>query len=207
MSGFTVISPRLFFSLAVSVLVLGLAPHAYAQQDNVVEEPDPTRGSEEISEYYNVNDVRLAMGIIAACVVGVFIYLARDTILHKKTDYEKKEYASKQNRDYEKYHSEWNTYDEDFIGPRRKGSGSEEFRNMVEGSNLPNYYAILGVPKNASQTEIKTKFRKLVKEYHPDKTKDETTAEKLAEINKAYEVLSDEEKRKTYDAYFKASIG
>jgi DnaJ-class molecular chaperone len=59
----------------------------------------------------------------------------------------------------------------------------------------------------ATQEEIKAKFRQLAKEYHPDKSKDEKSAEKFAEINKAYEVLSDEEVRKDYDKYFKASFG
>jgi molecular chaperone DnaJ len=194
--------------LRIMLVALALAPllfDAYAQQGGIVTER-PERGSEEISEYYNVNDVKLAMVIIAVAVAGVFLYLARDIILRRKTEYEKKEYASKQNRDYEKYHSEWNADDEDFIGPR-KSKEAEEFRRMARESALPDYYAMLGVPNDASMREIKTKFRQLVKEYHPDKTKDEKTAERLAEINKAYEVLSDEEKRKTYDAYFKASVG
>ncbi|WP_268542443.1 DnaJ domain-containing protein [Candidatus Nitrosotenuis cloacae] len=176
---------------------------AAAQQGGVVTDK-PTRGSEEISEYYNVNDVRNAMIIIAIAVGGVLAYLAREIILRKKTDYEKKDYASKHDRDFEKYHSEWNSDEEEFIG-RKKSKESEEFRKMLQESNLPDYYATLGVASDATPREIKSKFRQLVKQYHPDKTKDETTAEKLAEINKAYEVLSDSEKRKTYDAYFKAS--
>lgn len=62
------------------------------------------------------------------------------------------------------------------------------------------YYKILGVPKSASQPEIKKKFRKLAVKYHPDKNKDDATAEdKFKEINEAYEVLGDPEKRKQYD--------
>ncbi|MGI0003926.1 MAG: DnaJ domain-containing protein [Candidatus Nitrosotenuis sp.] len=162
------------------------------------------RGSEEISEYYNVSDVRLAMIIIAAAVVILFLYLARDVILRRKTGYEKIDLESKKNRDYEKYHSEWNADDADFFGDK-KSAEKDEFREMVRDSKLPNYYSILGVPSDATKQEIKTKFRHLVKEHHPDKTKDEKTTEILAEINKAYEVLSDDEKRKTYDKYFKVS--
>lgn len=189
----------LIFVFSVSVLAI------HAQQPAIITEAQ--RGSEEISEYYNPNDVRLAMIIIAAAVVVLFLYLARDIILRKKTEYEKKEFASKQNRDYEKYHSEWNADDEDFFGEKKQTKEAQEFRKMLQESRLPNYYAMLGVSNDATQEEIKAKFRQLAKEYHPDKTKDQKTSEMFAEITKAYEILSDEEKRKIYDKYFKASVG
>ena len=64
------------------------------------------------------------------------------------------------------------------------------------------YYETLGVPKTASADEIKSAFRKLARKHHPDlaKTKDKSAAEeKLKQINEAYEVLSDPEKRAKYD--------
>src|SRR6476469_1330318 len=62
------------------------------------------------------------------------------------------------------------------------------------------YYETLGVPKTASEDEIRTAFRKLARKYHPDVAKDKKAAEeKFKEINEAYEVLSDQEKRKKYD--------
>lgn len=173
------------------------------QQDS----PQTTRGSEEISEYYSVKDVRLALIIMAVAVVGLFLYLARDIILRRKTGYEEKDLDSKRNRDYEKYHSPWNEDEDDFSYSAKKNKDAEEFRKQVQESKLPNYYAMLGVPNDADQKQIKTRFRQLVKELHPDKSKDEKTAERLAEISKAYKILSDAEKRKTYDAYYKASIG
>lgn len=63
-----------------------------------------------------------------------------------------------------------------------------------------NYYDVLGVGKNASADEIKSAYRKLAKQYHPDfHPGDEAAAEKFKEINEANEVLSDEQKRKAYD--------
>lgn len=62
------------------------------------------------------------------------------------------------------------------------------------------YYETLGVPKTASEDEIRSAFRKLARKYHPDVAKDKKTAEeKFKEINEAYEVLGDPEKRKKYD--------
>src|SRR2546428_8319053 len=62
------------------------------------------------------------------------------------------------------------------------------------------YYETLGVPKTATDEEIRSAFRKLARKYHPDVAKDKKAAEeKFKEINEAYEVLGDPEKRKKYD--------
>ena len=65
------------------------------------------------------------------------------------------------------------------------------------------YYKLLGVKRNASKQEIKKAFKKLSLKYHPDKNKDnpEKAKEKFIKIANAYEVLSDDEKRKIYDQY------
>ncbi len=68
-------------------------------------------------------------------------------------------------------------------------------------STKKDYYEILGVPRNASQEEIKKAFRRLARKYHPDINKSPEAQEKFKEINEAYQVLSDPEKRKLYDRY------
>lgn len=68
--------------------------------------------------------------------------------------------------------------------------------------NYKDYYNVLGVKENASQDEIKKAYRKLARKFHPDMNKDDAQAEnKFKEINEAYEVLGDEEKRKKYDQF------
>lgn len=62
-------------------------------------------------------------------------------------------------------------------------------------------YKVLGVDKTASQREIQKAFHKLSLQYHPDKNKAKGAQEKFAQINNAYEILSDEQKRKNYDLY------
>src|SRR5262245_33451645 len=62
------------------------------------------------------------------------------------------------------------------------------------------YYAVLGVPKTASDKEVKQAFRKLARKYHPDVNPgDKASESKFKEINEAYEVLGDPAKRKKYD--------
>ncbi len=68
------------------------------------------------------------------------------------------------------------------------------------------YYETLGVSKTASDEEIKRAFRKLAKQYHPDLNKEPGAAEKFKEIGEAYAVLSDPNKRKTYDQFGSAAF-
>lgn len=68
------------------------------------------------------------------------------------------------------------------------------------------YYDVLGVDKSASDAEIKSAFRKLAKKYHPDLNKEPDAAEKFKEVQEAYEVLGDEQKRKTYDQFGSAAF-
>lgn len=72
--------------------------------------------------------------------------------------------------------------------------------------NKRDYYEVLGVDKNASEAEIKSAFRKLAKQYHPDVSKEPDAAEKFKEAQEAYAVLSDADKRRQYDQYGHAAF-
>lgn len=63
------------------------------------------------------------------------------------------------------------------------------------------YYEILGISKSADEVEIKKSFRKKAMEFHPDRNKDAGADEKFKEVNEAYEVLSDSQRRATYDQF------
>lgn len=72
----------------------------------------------------------------------------------------------------------------------------------MASTDFKDYYEILGVGKNASEAEIKKRFRKLALQYHPDKNPgDKVAEEKFKTISEAYEVLSDPEKRQKYDQF------
>ena len=75
-------------------------------------------------------------------------------------------------------------------------------------STPKDYYELLGVPRNASEDDLKKAFRNLAKKYHPDANPGDSTAEeKFKEINGAYEVLSDPKKRQAYDQFGHAGVG
>ena len=63
------------------------------------------------------------------------------------------------------------------------------------------YYEVLGVQRGAAPDEVKKAFRQLARKYHPDVNKDPAAESMFKEINEAYEVLSDQEKRAMYDRF------
>ena len=68
------------------------------------------------------------------------------------------------------------------------------------------YYEVLGVSRGADEREIKTAFRRLARQYHPDVSQETDAEAKFKEINEAYEVLSDEDKRARYDRFGHAGV-
>jgi DnaJ-class molecular chaperone len=67
---------------------------------------------------------------------------------------------------------------------------------------MPNYYELLGIPRNAEEKDIRQAYRKLARQYHPDVNPgDKSAEEKFKQINEAHSILSDPEKRRKYDKY------
>ena len=73
-------------------------------------------------------------------------------------------------------------------------------------STKRDYYEVLGVPRTADAEEIKRAFRRLARQYHPDVNKSPEAEAIFKEINEAYEVLSDEQKRALYDRFGHAGV-
>ena len=157
-----------------------------------------SNGANNLSE----SDQITIFAIAAIIIIGVLVFLARGSFTRKKTEYDAGEWESKKNRDYEKYHSEWMSDEVNFERAGKDKLSDEEFRESLLNENLPDYYAILQISKNASQNEIKKQFRLLAKKWHPDKKQSNDAEEKMAQINMAYEVLSDNKRRKMYDQHF-----
>jgi hypothetical protein len=162
---------------------------------------NPNKVKSEIDSL-SESDQIIIFATAAIIIISVLIFLARGSIFRKKSEYDTNDWASKKNRDYEKYHSEWMS---DEISFERKGKNKlsdDEFKKSLLNKDLSDYYAILQVQKNTSQEEIKSQFRLLAKKWHPDKKQGDDAEKKMAEINIAYEVLSNIKRRKMYDQHF-----
>src|SRR5436309_1662137 len=72
---------------------------------------------------------------------------------------------------------------------------------MTLMATATDYYALLGLPRNATVEQIRSAYRKLARQYHPDVNKDAGAADKFKQITEAYEVLSDAERRQRYDMF------
>jgi molecular chaperone DnaJ len=159
---------------------------------------DINNGDSSISE----SDQLLIFSTAVIVIIGTIIFLARHSIFRKKTEYDTGEWQSKKNRDYEKYHSDWMSDEVNFEREGKEKLTDDEFRKSLSANNLPDYYEILQVNMNTSQDEIKNQYRILAKKWHPDREKSLDAEKKMAQINMAYEVLSNLKRRKMYDQYF-----
>ncbi|HET8913340.1 MAG TPA: molecular chaperone DnaJ [Ktedonobacteraceae bacterium] len=74
-------------------------------------------------------------------------------------------------------------------------------------ANKRDYYEVLGVARSASDDDVKKAYRRLAKQFHPDTNKEQGAEARFIEINEAYEVLSDSQKRAAYDRYGHAGLG
>ena len=72
---------------------------------------------------------------------------------------------------------------------------------LLSIAGAEDFYKLLGISRSATQKEIKKAYRQKSLEFHPDKNKEEGASEKFASIARAYEVLSDEEKKNIYDRH------
>lgn len=142
--------------------------------------------------------------IAVVIILGIFLFLARHAIFRRKNEYDDEDWQSKKNRDYEKYHSEWMSDEQEFSGKKKKVIDENEFLESLQGKNIPDYYEILEIQKNSSQSEIKKQFRILAKKWHPDKKHGPDAEKKMAEINMAYGILSNQKNRKLYDQYYQS---
>src|SRR5579883_2858429 len=73
-------------------------------------------------------------------------------------------------------------------------------------ANKRDYYEVLGISRNATEDEVKRAFRRLAKQYHPDANKEQGAEARFVEVNEAYEVLSDPQKRAAYDRFGHAGV-
>lgn len=180
------------FNIIVSSLIL------ICMIQNVSGQTDDTEKKLQMDLIVTDDQKVMLFSGFAIAVIGLFLYLARDIILRRKTSYDDKELDSKNDKTYEKYHSDWSD-DYEELGTRKNSKEDKEFRRLLQDPLLPDYYKILEVSHDATLEEIKKQYRVMAKKIHPDKNKEEKSEEAMVQINKAYEILSNKELRKKYD--------
>jgi len=105
-----------FGIFVISVIILGVLQTVYAQTDGI-----------DTKLVVSDEEKIMLFGGFAIAIIAIFLFLARDIILRKKTSYDKEEFDSKKDKTYEKYHSDWgDDYEE--LGKRKNTKEDEEFR-------------------------------------------------------------------------------
>lgn len=143
----------------------------------------PVIATAQLDQQVQINsDSTIIFGGFIIAVIALGVYIARDAILRKKTDYDSAEYASKKDRSHDQYKSSWQ---DDYVEP------------VLQAKPISDHYETLGIKNTATDAEIKLRYRELVKKHHPDKTGGDS--KDLVRINKAYEALSNAASRRKYD--------
>ena len=91
------------------------------------------------------------------------------------------------------------------VCPPRAGRDIHRYPSRPMATTERDFYVILGVERNATDAQIKAAFRKAAQKWHPDVNSDPEAQERFKEINEAYQVLSDPEKRSRYDTFGRAA--
>ena len=112
------------------------------------------------------------LAAFGAAAAAVFAYLARDSLLRRRTDYDGENLESQRDRDREKYESGW--------------GGDEQMRGPAERQGP---YEVLGLEPGATPEQVRARYRQLARANHPDRDGSEGAAERMARINAAYEEL------------------
>ncbi len=141
----------------LTIILIGMSQSTFAQG-----------GVPSSNLEYTMTDEESIMlfGGFALAVIGIFLFLARDSILRRKTSYDKEEHESKKDRTYEKYHSDWTDDYVDFTYTKFT-EDDVEFSKAAKNSTLPDYYKILDIPRSATPEEIKKRYRELAKKLLP----------------------------------------
>ena len=179
------------------------------------QDPPPHARGGDADAGPSASDLALLFGVSIAVVAGIALYISREAIARKKTAYDRGAYESQRDRDYEKYHSGWG--DESAAGGGAGDLGGDGGDADAEGEFAPgagaagraaDYYAVLGLERDAAPGEVKSRYRELAKEAHPDRAGGVEGGEEggdagrmMALINEAYDVLSDPGRRKRYDLW------
>lgn len=177
--------PALWLSLLSPFLLTAMAAGAAHAQGGVV-------GEHTVSPA----DQAVILAGFAVATIAVFVYIARHSIMRRRTLYDDRhDLGSKEDRDREKYSSDWaDGYEEVGSRTRRKSRGDDG-----GASGPPDPYMVMGVGRDATRADIKARYRILARQNHPDKSDRGDARERMAGINKAYEILSDPQKRDEYD--------
>ena len=164
----------------------------------------------------SASDLALLFAVSIAVVAGIALYISRDAIVRKKTAYDRGAYESQRDRDYEKYHSGWGDESAagDGAGDLGGGDGGDADADAGGGfapgggpaGRAADYYAVLGLGRDAAPEDVKRRYRELAKEAHPDRAgggagEGGDAGRRMALINEAYGVLSDPGRRKRYDLW------